>query len=112
VGTRPSAGIDLEPDEGAQKITNVRIQNSKFYDNAGAGILIAGKRGEITKIAIVHNVFRGGRAILIENAPWPPPFSGAPAKPCQVDERSPRCLERNLTPFAATLALRRAGCRA
>ena len=68
-GTRPSAGIDLEPDEDAQKITNVRIQNSKFYDNAGAGILIAGKRGEITKIAIAHNVFRGGRAILIENAP-------------------------------------------
>ena len=37
-GTRPSAGIDLEPDKNAQKIANVRIENSKFFDNAGGGI--------------------------------------------------------------------------
>ena len=37
-GTRPSAGIDLEPDHAEQKIVNVRIQNSKFIDNAGPGI--------------------------------------------------------------------------
>jgi hypothetical protein len=40
-GTRPSAGIDLEPDEPAQKITNICIQGSKFLDNAGSGIRIA-----------------------------------------------------------------------
>jgi hypothetical protein len=48
-GTRPSAGIDLEPnkpvDKRVQEITNVRIQNSKFLDNAGGGIQIAGKKG-------------------------------------------------------------------
>jgi parallel beta helix pectate lyase-like protein len=44
-GTRPSAGIDLEPDNESQKITNVRIQNSKFLDNVGPGIEIAGEEG-------------------------------------------------------------------
>ena len=43
-GTAPSAGIDLEPDEAAQNIANVRISNSKFFDNAGAGILILGRK--------------------------------------------------------------------
>ena len=33
-GTRPSAGIDLEPDRETQTITNVRIAHSKFLDNA------------------------------------------------------------------------------
>jgi hypothetical protein len=43
-GTAPSAGIDLEPDEAAQTIQNVRIPNSKFFDNAGPGILILGRK--------------------------------------------------------------------
>ncbi|MGB8710998.1 MAG: glycosyl hydrolase family 28-related protein, partial [Methyloceanibacter sp.] len=34
-GTRPSAGIDLEADQPEQKIVNIRIQNSKFLNNAG-----------------------------------------------------------------------------
>jgi hypothetical protein len=42
-GTRPSAGIDFEPDRVEQKITNVRIVGSKFIDNAGP-ILVAGKK--------------------------------------------------------------------
>ena len=37
-GTRPGAGIDLEPNKPGQRISSVRIQNSKFLDNAGAGI--------------------------------------------------------------------------
>jgi hypothetical protein len=36
-GTRPSAGIDLEPDKATQEITNVQIRGSKFLDNAGSG---------------------------------------------------------------------------
>lgn len=68
-GTRPSAGIDLEPDEAAQKITNIRIQNSKFFDNAGSGIQIAGKRGRVSKVEISRNAFRGNRPLLVENAP-------------------------------------------
>jgi len=43
-GTRPSAGIDLEPNNENQTITNVRIEHSKFVNNAGDGILIAGKK--------------------------------------------------------------------
>jgi hypothetical protein len=68
-GTRPSAGIDLEPDEPAQKITNIRIEGSKFLDNAGSGIQIAGKRGRVTKIEIARNTFRGNRPLLVEDAP-------------------------------------------
>jgi polygalacturonase len=68
-GTRPSAGIDLEPDHPEQKIVNVRIQNSKFIDNAGPGIEIAGKRGAVAKIELARNMFRGNRPILVENAP-------------------------------------------
>ena len=67
-GTRPSAGIDLEPDEASQKIVNVRIQNSKFIDNAGPGIQIAGKRGAVAKVELARNMFRGNRPILVENA--------------------------------------------
>jgi polygalacturonase len=68
-GTRPSAGIDLEPDHPEQKIVNVRIQNSKFIDNAGPGIEIAGKRGAVAKVELARNMFRGNRPILVENAP-------------------------------------------
>ena len=60
-GTRPSAGIDLEPDHAEQKIVNVRIQNSKFIDNAGPGIEIAGKRGAVAKVELARNMFRGNR---------------------------------------------------
>jgi hypothetical protein len=68
-GTRPSAGIDLEPDHADQKIVNIRIENSKFIDNAGPGIEIAGKRGAVAKVQLSRNVFRGNRPILVENAP-------------------------------------------
>jgi len=68
-GTRPSAGIDIEPDELEQKVANVRIEHSKFINNAGGGIMIAGKRGTVSKVEIVRNVFEEGRPILIENAP-------------------------------------------
>ena len=68
-GTRPSAGIDLEPDEPAHKITNIRIEGSKFLDNAGSGIQIAGKRGRVAKVEIARNTFRGNRPLLVEDAP-------------------------------------------
>jgi len=68
-GTRPSAGIDLEPDEAAHKITDIRIEGSKFIDNAGSGIQIAGKRGRVARVEITRNVFRGNRPLLVEDAP-------------------------------------------
>jgi pectate lyase-like protein len=68
-GTRPSAGIDLEPDQPSQKIVDIRIQNSKFLNNAGPGIEIAGKRGAVAKVELAKNVFKGNRPILVENAP-------------------------------------------
>jgi polygalacturonase len=68
-GTRPSAGIDLEPDQPEQKIVNIRIQNSKFLNNAGPGIEIAGKKGAVAKVELARNMFKGYRPILVENAP-------------------------------------------
>jgi hypothetical protein len=68
-GTRPSAGIDLEPDQPEQKIVNISIQNSKFLNNAGPGIEIAGKRGAIAKVELARNMFKGNRPILVENVP-------------------------------------------
>ena len=68
-GTRPSAGVDFEPDHADQKITNVRIEGSQFIDNAGRGILIAGKKGAVAKVELVRNMFRGNQPIVVENAP-------------------------------------------
>jgi hypothetical protein len=68
-GTRPGAGIDFEPDDRDQTITDVRIENSKFIDNAGPGILIAGKKGAVSQIELTRNLFKGNRPILVEDAP-------------------------------------------
>jgi hypothetical protein len=69
-GTRPSSGIDLEPDFSSQKITNVRIQNSEFLDNAGAGILIDGGKGPVADVEIIDNAFAGSaHSIKIKHAP-------------------------------------------
>jgi hypothetical protein len=65
-GTPPSAGIDLEPDTPKQKITNVGIYDSQFIDNAGAGILIAGKKSVVSNIQITRNVFGSNRSIVIK----------------------------------------------
>lgn len=68
-GTRPSAGIDFEPDKEEQEIKNVRIIGSKFLDNEGGGIMVAGKRARVSKIEMTRNVFRNNRPFLVENAP-------------------------------------------
>src|SRR5262249_44779083 len=63
------AGIDFEPDDRDQTIAGVRIENSKFVDNAGPGILIAGKKGNVSNIELTRNLFKGNRPILVEDAP-------------------------------------------
>ena len=68
-GTRPGAGIDLEPNKDAQQITHVRIENSKFFDNAGGGIMVAGKKARVSKVEMTRNTFRGNRPFVVENAP-------------------------------------------
>jgi hypothetical protein len=68
-GTRPGAGIDLEPNDGDQEVTRVRIERSKFLNNAGGGIQLGGKKGRISKVEIARNLFIGNRPILVENAP-------------------------------------------
>ena len=65
-GTPPSAGIDLEPDKGEQAITNVRIVGSKFLDNEGGGIMVAGKKARVTKVEMIRNVFRNNRPFVLE----------------------------------------------
>jgi polygalacturonase len=71
-GSRPGAGIDFEPDDPDQSITNVRIESSKFIANQGPGIMIAGKKGTIENIELTRNLFKGNRPILAEDAPGVP----------------------------------------
>ena len=68
-GTRPSAGIDFEPDRPAQQIANVRIEGSQFVDNTGAGIQISGKKGAVANVELTRNVFKGNQPIVVKNAP-------------------------------------------
>jgi polygalacturonase len=70
-GTRPSAGIDLEPDDVKQLISNVRIHNSKFLNNKGPGILVAGKKNAsvISALEITENLFVGEIPLKIEYSP-------------------------------------------
>lgn len=68
-GTRPSAGIDIEPNNPDQRAVNIRIEKSKFVNNAGGGIMIAGKRGRVADVEIMGNLFEEARPILVENAP-------------------------------------------
>jgi polygalacturonase len=70
-GARPGAGIDLEPDERAQAISNIRIQSSRFIDNEGPGILINGKKGPVSNVEITRNVFRTRQPVLIRDATAP-----------------------------------------
>jgi hypothetical protein len=70
-GTRPSAGIDLEPDVTKQQINNVRIHNSKFLNNSGPGISVAGKKhvSLISRLEITENLFVGELPLKIEYSP-------------------------------------------
>jgi hypothetical protein len=68
-GTRPGAGIDFEPNQAAQQIANVRIENSNSLNNQGGGVLVAGKKARISKIEMTRNTFRGNRPFVVENAP-------------------------------------------
>lgn len=68
-GTRPSAGIDLEPDNTSQEIVNVRVENSQFNNNDGGGVRVAGKRARISEVEMTHNSFSGNRPFVIKSAP-------------------------------------------
>lgn len=58
-GAAPSAGIDLEADLPTQIIKNVRIENSLFAGNQGAGVLIATPPAQRSNIHIINNTFMG-----------------------------------------------------
>lgn len=70
-GTDPSAGIDLEPDKPTQRIVRVRIERSKFLNNAGPGVLIAAQKkvGNIADVSIANNYFSTTKPIKIKYAP-------------------------------------------
>ena len=58
-GTAPQAGIDIEPDQG-DSVRGVRIANSKFLNNSGAGVASyvapGNKRQSITDIVIENSI--------------------------------------------------------
>jgi hypothetical protein len=64
-GTRPSAGIDIEPDNDEQHVANVRIHDSQFLDNAGPGIAVVAKKSLVSNIVITRNRFFGNHHPLL-----------------------------------------------
>jgi len=54
-----------------QRISNVRIHNSKFLNNAGPSILVAGKKHAslISRLEITENLFVGELPLKIEYSP-------------------------------------------
>lgn len=66
-GTAPSAGIDIEPNQGASFIT---ISGSQCIGNEGSGLDIMGLNTRIDNITVSHCVFSGnnGAGIVVVNA--------------------------------------------
>jgi hypothetical protein len=67
-GTRPAAGIDLEPDRDEQEIKNVRIEGSKFINNAG-GIMVSSRAARVSKLQLTRNIFTNNRPFVVTSAP-------------------------------------------
>jgi len=70
-GTRPMAGIDLEPNRGDEPLTNIRISNCLFLDNdRGMQAYLAHMHAESEPISVVweNNYVRGGTfGVLLMN---------------------------------------------
>jgi Right handed beta helix region len=64
-GTRPSAGIDIEPDNDEQHVANVRIHDSQFLNNAGPGIAVVAKKSLVSNIEITRNKFFGNHHPIV-----------------------------------------------
>jgi polygalacturonase len=64
-GTRPSAGIDIEPDSDEQHVANVRIHDSQFLNNAGPGIAVVAKKSLVSNIEITRNKFFGNHHPIV-----------------------------------------------
>ena len=67
-GTKPMAGIDLEPWKNAQAIRNIRILDSKFINNAGGGIIASAHTAQVANVEMRGNVFEGNMPIRLINA--------------------------------------------
>lgn len=67
-GTRPGAGIDVEPDHAEQAVSGVRIENSKFINNAGGGVRLNAKKGYVSGLVMTGNLFKDNTPFVIKNA--------------------------------------------
>jgi len=67
-GTRPGAGIDVEPDHSEQAVSGVLIEHSKFIDNAGGGVRLNAKKGRVRGLVMTGNLFKGNTPFVIKNA--------------------------------------------
>lgn len=67
-GTRPMAGIDLEPYKDEHVIRDVRILDSKFINNKGAGIIASAHTARVATVEMRGNLFEGNTPIRLINA--------------------------------------------
>jgi len=65
-GTRPQAGIDIEPNAG-DTVNNVQIYNSQSLNNQGSGILLWAGSGSITNVIIDGNTLTGNNHAISLN---------------------------------------------
>jgi len=59
-GTRPSAGIDIEPDK-RRRVDGVTITHSAFFGNEGPGIKVHDKRGPVDNVKISDCEYSGNQ---------------------------------------------------
>ena len=66
-GTAPSAGMDFEPNDNSQNITQIWIDNCDFHDNDGSGLVFDMKGGNCTDIFVddvrTYNNDQGGSTV-------------------------------------------------
>jgi hypothetical protein len=63
-GTRPGAGIDLEPDRATDLVEDVDIVRCRLIENVGAGIVVNDSKGPIRRVVIAGNTFDGNNRPL------------------------------------------------
>ena len=61
-GTKPSSGVDIEPDYDWQKLSNIRFKNNKYHNNARNGIQIGLARYRGANVSDISISFDGCRS--------------------------------------------------
>lgn len=65
-GQKPEAGVDIEPNNGSDRVSNVSFRNSRFHGNNGAGLMVDSRGAPITGLLIENSSFTGDRSVEVK----------------------------------------------